>query len=157
MRISLLLIGKTAFPYINEGISLYEKRLGFYINYNRIEIPDIKGGASLSREQIKVKEGELILKNIKSSDEFILLDERGKLFTSEEWAEHLEKKITYSGKDIVFAIGGAYGFSQDVYRRADGMMSLSMMTFSHQIVRIIFLEQLYRAFTIIKGEPYHHK
>lgn len=157
MKISLLLIGKTAFPYLSEGISLYEKRLGFYTNYIRIEIPDLKSASSLSTEQIKSKEGELILKNVKPGDELILLDERGKQFASQEWASHLEKKLLYSGKDVVFVIGGAYGFSQEVYDRADEKISLSRMTFSHQMVRLIFLEQLYRAFTIMKGEPYHHK
>lgn len=157
MKITLLLVGKTAFPYINEGIALYEKRLSFYTNYRKIEIPELKGVSSLSEQQIKEKEGDLILKNIKPSDEVILLDERGDLYTSENWARHLERKMTYSGKDIVFVVGGAYGFSQQVYSRADGMMSLSKMTFSHQIIRLIFLEQLYRAFTIIKGEPYHHR
>lgn len=157
MKISLLLVGKTAFPYINEGISIYEKRLGFYINYNRLEIPELKGVSAMREEQIREKEGELILKNIKQGDDVILLDERGKLFTSQEWAGHLEKKILYNTKDIVFVIGGAYGFSKAVYERADEMFSLSKMTFSHQIVRVIFLEQLYRAFTIMKGEPYHHR
>ncbi|MEF9931258.1 MAG: 23S rRNA (pseudouridine(1915)-N(3))-methyltransferase RlmH [Bacteroidales bacterium] len=157
MKITLLLVGKTAFPYISDGISLYEKRLGFYINYNKIEIPELKGVSALREEQIKEKEGELILKNIKPTDDVILLDERGDMFTSENWARHLEKKITYSGKDIIFIIGGAYGFSTLVYNRANEMMSLSKMTFSHQIIRVIFLEQLYRAFTIIKGEPYHHR
>lgn len=152
-----MLVGKTAFPYINEGISLYEKRLSFYVNYSKIEIPELKGVSAMSQEQIKEKEGELILKNIKPSDEVILLDERGNLYTSEDWARHLEKKIVYGGKDIVFVIGGAYGFSSQVYKRANGMLSLSKMTFSHQIIRVIFLEQLYRAFTIIKGEPYHHR
>ncbi len=157
MKITLLLVGKTAFPYINEGISLYEKRLSFYTNYSKVEIPELKGVSSLREEQIKEKEGELILKHIKPNDEVILLDERGEFHTSESWARHLEKKILYGSRDIVFVIGGAYGFSKEVYSRANGMLSLSKMTFSHQIIRVIFLEQLYRAFTIIKGEPYHHK
>lgn len=157
MKITLLLVGKTAFPYISEGISLYEKRLSFYVNYSKIEIPELKGVSSLREEQIKEKEGELILKNIKPADDVILLDERGELHTSENWARHLEKKIIYGGRDVVFVIGGAYGFSKEVYNRANGMLSLSKMTFSHQIIRVIFLEQLYRAFTIMKGEPYHHR
>ncbi len=157
MKITLLLVGKTAFPYINEGIALYEKRLGHYVNYNRIEIPELKGVQAMSQEQIKEKEGELILKNIKNTDDVVLLDERGNTFTSIEWAKHLEKKIIFEGKDIVFVIGGAYGFSQKVYQRANSKISLSKMTFSHQIIRVIFLEQLYRAFTIMKGEPYHHE
>ncbi len=157
MKITLLLVGKTAFPYINEGISIYEKRLSHYVNYSKVEIPELKGVQAMSKEQIKEKEGELILKNIKNTDDVILLDERGNTFTSLEWAAHLQKKINYEGKDIVFVIGGAYGFSQKVYQRAGSKMSLSKMTFSHQIIRVIFLEQLYRAFTIMKGEPYHHE
>lgn len=157
MKITLLLVGKTVFPYINEGIALYEKRLGHYINYTRVEIPELKGVQSLSKEQIKEREGELILKNIKNTDDVVLLDERGSTYTSLEWASHLEKKIIFAGKDIVFVIGGAYGFSAKVYERANGKISLSKMTFSHQIIRVIFLEQLYRAFTIMKGEPYHHE
>jgi 23S rRNA (pseudouridine1915-N3)-methyltransferase len=157
MKITLLLVGKTAFPYINEGIAIYEKRLGHYVNYARVEIPELKNVQALSQEQIKEKEGELILKNIKNTDDVILLDERGSTFTSLEWASHLQKKMNYEGKDIVFVIGGAYGFSQKVYQRANSKMSLSKMTFSHQIIRVIFLEQLYRAFTIMKGEPYHHE
>ena len=127
------------------------------MNYARVEIPELKNVQALSQEQIKEKEGELILKNIKNTDDVILLDERGSTFTSLEWASHLQKKMNYEGKDIVFVIGGAYGFSQKVYQRANSKMSLSKMTFSHQIIRVIFLEQLYRAFTIMKGEPYHHE
>lgn len=157
MKITLLVVGKTAFPFINEGIALYEKRLGHYVNYARVEIPELKGGQALSQEQIKEKEGELILKNIKNTDDVVLLDERGSTFSSIEWARNIEKKMVFEGKDIVFVIGGAYGFSQRVYQRANSKISLSRMTFSHQIIRVIFLEQLYRAFTIIKGEPYHHE
>lgn len=157
MKITLLVVGKTAFPFISEGIALYEKRLGHYVNYARVEIPELKGVQALSREQIKEREGELILKNVKNTDDVVLLDERGNTFTSIEWAGHIEKKMLFEGKDIVFVIGGAYGFSGKVYERANSKISLSKMTFSHQIIRVIFLEQLYRAFTIIKGEPYHHE
>lgn len=157
MKVLLLVVGKTTFGFVNEAISLYEKRLKYYVNYSRIEIPELKGVQALSKEQIKEREGELILKNIKESDDLILLDERGAIYNSEEFAKVIENKITYSSKDIVFVIGGAYGFSNKVYDRANGKISLSKMTFSHQIVRAIFLEQLYRAFTIIKGEPYHHR
>lgn len=157
MKITLLVVGKTAFPFINEGIALYEKRLGHYVNYARVEIPELKGVQALSQEQIKEREGELILKNIRNTDDVVLLDERGSIFSSIEWARHLEKKMVFEGKDIVFVIGGAYGFSQKVYQRANSRISLSKMTFSHQIIRVIFLEQLYRAFTIIKGGPYHHE
>ena len=157
MKITFLVVGKTAFPYINEGIQLYEKRLKFYTNYNKVEIPELKNVSAFSQDQIKEKEGELILKNVKPQDTLVLLDERGKEFSSENWARHLEKAITFSGKDMIFVVGGAYGFSKKVYDRADEMISLSKMTFSHQIIRVIFLEQLYRAFTIMKGEPYHHR
>ena len=157
MKITLLLVGKTAFPYINEGIALYEKRLGHYINYARVEIPELKNVSSLSTEQIKTKEGELILKNVRPGDDLILLDERGKQYSSVELAKVLQDKISYIGKDITFVIGGAYGFSQAVYDRADSKISLSKMTFSHQMVRAIFAEQIYRAFTIMRGEPYHHE
>lgn len=121
------------------------------------EIPELKNVSALSRDQIKSREGELILKNLKPSDDVILLDERGKEYRSVEFAAELEKKMAGSGKDIVFVIGGAYGFSEAVYKRADGKISLSKMTFSHQLVRTIFAEQLYRAFTIMRGEPYHHE
>ena len=116
----------------------------------------MKNVSALSRDQIKQKEGELILKKIRNSDCLILLDERGKLQTSMEWASWIQGRLS-AGRDLVFVIGGAYGFSKDVYDRAEGMVSLSKMTFSHQMVRAIFLEQLYRAFTILRGEPYHHE
>lgn len=157
MKITLLTIGKTTFSFASQGEELYQKRLQFYVPFRRVDIPQLKNAASLSREEIKIKEGELILKALKPEDEVILLDERGKEYDSISWASVLEKKMLSSGKDIVFVVGGAYGFSQAVYQRADDKLSLSKMTFSHQIVRLIFLEQLYRAFTIIKGEPYHHQ
>ena len=113
--------------------------------------------SALSKEQIKNKEGELILKNIRQTDDVILLDERGKEYTSVELAKIIQDKISYAGKDIVFVIGGAYGFSDAVYQRSNSKLSLSKMTFSHQMVRAIFAEQIYRAFTIMRGEPYHHE
>ncbi len=156
MKVTLLLVGKTAFAYLNEGISIYVERLKRYCTFNLVEIPELKSAGALSEEQIRAKEGELILRSVKPSDELVLLDERGKSFDSVSWARHLEQKALHSSRDTVFVIGGAYGFSKAVYDRADDMLSLSRMTFSHQMVRLIFLEQLYRAFTIIKGEPYHH-
>ena len=122
-----------------------------------MEIPELKNASSLSQDQIKTKEGELILKNVKPADDVILLDERGREFSSMEFAKALQDKISYTGKDIVFVIGGAYGFSEAVRQRSNLKISLSRMTFSHQMVRAIFVEQLYRAFTIMKGEPYHHE
>ena len=132
-------------------------RLKHYIPFTLTEIPELKNVSALSKEQIKVKEGELILKNVRPTDDLILLDEHGKEYSSVQLAKILQDKISYECKDIVFVIGGAYGFSDAVYARANSKLSLSKMTFSHQMVRTIFTEQLYRAFTIMKGEPYHHE
>jgi 23S rRNA (pseudouridine1915-N3)-methyltransferase len=122
-----------------------------------VEIPELKNVSSLTKDQIKTREGELILKNVRPTDDLILMDERGKQYTSVEFAKIIQDKISYTGKDMVYVIGGAYGFSDAVYQRANSKISLSKMTFSHQMVRAIFVEQLYRAFTIMKGEPYHHE
>jgi len=157
MKLTLLLTGKTEGSWLKTGIELYEERLSHYAVYVRIEIPELKLVSNLTQQQIKEKEGELILKYVKPNDELILLDENGEQFSSVQLAAHLEKKSIYSAKSIIFVIGGAYGFSDAIYKRANEKISLSKMTFSHQMVRLIFLEQLYRVFTIIKGEPYHHK
>lgn len=157
MRITLLTVGKTDKDWVRQGLDIYTSRLKHYIPFSIVEIPELKNVSSMSREQIKVREGELILKNIKPGDDMILLDERGSTYSSLEFAKLLQDKISYAGKDIVFVIGGAYGFSQAVYDRAGSKMSLSRMTFSHQMVRAIFAEQIYRAFTIMRGEPYHHE
>lgn len=154
---TLLTVGKTDVKWVKEGLDLYSSRLVHYIPFSVSEIPELKNVSALSKEQIKEKEGELILKQVKPSDDLILMDEHGKEFRSIEFAEFIREKMSRSGKDIVFVIGGAYGFSKAVYDRANSKMSLSKMTFSHQMVRTIFTEQLYRAFTIIKGEPYHHE
>lgn len=156
MKISLLLVGKTDSKYLQAGMALYEERINRYTDYKRIEIPELKSASSLSKSEIKEKEGDLILKQIKPQDELVLLDIEGRNFSSEEFASFVEKRGVYGTKGLVFVVGGAYGFSDPVYTRANFKISLSSMTFSHQIVRLIFLEQLYRAFTIIKGEPYHH-
>ena len=157
MKITLLPVGKTDKDWVKQGLDIYLARLRHYIPFNIIEIAELRNTSSLSREQIKDKEGELILKTLKPTDDVMLLDERGKEYSSVEFARLLQDKINYAGKDIVFIIGGAYGFSEAVYQRANGKMSLSRMTFSHQMVRAIFAEQIYRAFTIIRGEPYHHE
>lgn len=157
MKITLLTIGKSTFPFVREGLAMYEKRIARYTTYQRIEIPALSGTSSLSPNEVKEKEGDLILKKIKPTDELILLDEKGESFTSVEWAQFLGKRLNNSTKSIVFVIGGAYGFSQKVYQAASSKLSLSEMTFSHQIIRLFFTEQLYRAFTIIKGEPYHNE
>ena len=143
--------------WVCEGLGVYTSRLKHYITFDLVEIPELKNVSALSRDQIKSREGELILKALKPSDEVILLDEHGKEYRSVEFAAELERKLSRGGRDIVYVIGGAYGFSDDVYARADGKLSLSKMTYSHQLVRTIFAEQLYRAFTIMRGEPYHHE
>ena len=157
MKITLLTVGKTDIGWVRDGMDVYISRLKHYIRFTVNEIPELKNVSSMSREQIRAKEGELILKHIRPSDELILLDGRGKEMSSVELARMMENRLSGSGRDIVFVIGGAYGFSCKVYDRSDSMLSLSRMTFSHQMVRVIFAEQLYRAFTIIKGEPYHHE
>lgn len=157
MRITLLTIGKSDIPWVRQGLEMYVSRLKHYSNFELIEIPELKGVKALSQEQIKIKEAELAMKFIKPSDCLILLDERGRRFRSIEFADFLQDKLAHSSSNIIFLIGGAYGFSERIYSRADSKISLSDMTFSHQLVRAIFAEQLYRAFTIIKGEPYHHE
>lgn len=157
MKITLLTVGKTDKDWVKQGTDIYVSRLKHYIPFTISEIPELKNVSALSKDQIKTKEGELILKSLKPSDDVILMDEHGKEYTSVDFASLLQKKITYEGKDIVFIIGGAYGFSDEVYRRANSKISLSRMTFSHQMVRAIFAEQIYRAFTIMRGEPYHHE
>ena len=157
MKISLLTVGKTDSGWVREGLETYASRLRRYVPFSVIEIPDLKNAASLSKEQVKEKEGESILGNIGPRDSVILLDERGKEYTSIEFAKEIERMMVSGGKNIVFVTGGAFGFSDAVYARCDGKVSLSKMTFTHQMVRAVFTEQLYRAFTIIKGESYHHE
>jgi 23S rRNA (pseudouridine1915-N3)-methyltransferase len=155
LKIEFRIIGKTAFPYIEEGIKIYEKRLKHYCNFEINSIPDIKSAASFTPEQIKKKEGELILEKLKPTEILILLDENGKHFTSIEFSTWIEKHQLQS-KKLVFQLGGAFGFSNEVYEKANFKISLSPMTFSHQMIRLFVVEQLYRAFTIIKGEGYHN-
>lgn len=157
MKITLLTVGKTDKDWVKQGMDIYLSRLKHYIPFSVVEIPELKNVSALTKDQIKAREGELILKNVRPADDLILLDERGKEYASVELAKVIQDKITYAGKDIVFVIGGAYGFSDTVYSRANSKISLSRMTFSHQMVRAIFIEQIYRAFTIMKGEPYHHE
>lgn len=157
MKICLLTVGKTDIGWVREGLETYSSRLSHHVPFSVCEIPELKNTSALTRTQIKEREGELILKAIKPTDRVILLDERGKEYRSVEFAEEIRRLSLAGGKDIVFVIGGAYGFSEAVYARSVGKISLSRMTFSHQMVRTIFAEQLYRAFTIIKGEPYHHE
>ena len=157
MKITLLTVGKTDKDWVRQGLDIYVSRLKHYIPFSIVENPELKNVSALSKDQIKSKEGELILKNIRPTDDVILLDEKGKQYTSVELAKIIQDKISYAGKDIIFIIGGAYGFSDAVYQRANSKLSLSKMTFSHQMVRAIFDEHIYRAFTIMRGEPYHHE
>ena len=153
----MLTVGKTDTGWVREGLEIYSSRLSRYVPFNVKEIPELKNASSLTRAQVKEKEGELILKSLDTKDTVILLDELGKEYTSVEFSREIERLLGGGGKKLVFVIGGAFGFSDAVYARCDGKLSLSKMTFPHQMVRTIFAEQLYRAFTIIKGEPYHHE
>lgn len=150
-------MGRTDVAWVRTGLELYVSRLKHYIPFSMVELPELKNVSAMSKDQIKVREGELLLAQVRPADEVILLDEHGKEYRSLDFARYIEDRMSRGGRDMVFVIGGAYGFSDAVYSRADGKMSLSKMTFSHQMVRTIFAEQLYRAFTIIKGEPYHHE
>ena len=157
MTIKLIVVGKTDNQAILSLIEEYSKRLNFYIKFELEIIPDLKNTKSLSEVLQKEKEGELILKNIVASDDLILLDERGKSYSSVEFSEYLQKKMNAGLKQLIFVIGGPYGFSDTVYTRANGKLSISKMTFSHQMIRPFFIEQLYRGFTILRNEPYHHE
>lgn len=157
MNIKLIAVGKTDNPALQQLISTYEKRLSYYINFELQLLSDIKNSKSLSEEQQKIKEGELILSYVEPSHHLILLDERGKEYTSIAFADELQKKMNTGIKQLTFVIGGPYGFSQAVYQRANSKLSLSKLTFSHQMIRLFFMEQLYRAFTILRNEPYHHQ
>lgn len=152
----MLLVGKTEDAYLREGISKYLNRLRHYVRLDFVEITELKNTKSLTQAQQKAKEAELILKRLLPSDQVILLDEKGVQLTSTQFAEFIDKKQLGSVSNLVFVVGGPYGFDDSVYQRANDKMSLSKMTFSHQMVRLFFVEQLYRGYTIIKGEPYHH-
>lgn len=157
MKIKLIVIGKTDEKYLNEGLKKYEDRLKHYAKYEMVVIPDIKKGKKQNAERQKEEEGKLILSKVQNNDHLILLDERGKTFTSLEYAKKIEKKMVGGVSSIVFVIGGPFGFSKEMYDRANDKLSLSAMTFSHQMIRLFFVEQIYRAFTIIKGEKYHNE
>lgn len=156
MKLLLLAIGKTDEEYLITGIKKYTGRLGHYTSFEMKEIPDIRNRKTLSEDQQKKAESFLLLQQLQPGDQVVLLDERGKQYTSVDFSEVIEKWNASGVKRLVFIIGGPYGFAQEVYDRANAQLSLSPMTFSHQMVRLIFVEQLYRAFTILKNEPYHH-
>jgi 23S rRNA (pseudouridine1915-N3)-methyltransferase len=157
MKITLLAIGKTDNKNLEVLIEDYNKRLGFYVPFSFEIIPDAKNTKNLSEMQQKQAEGEEIIKRVSKSDVLFLLDENGKSYSSLRFSEFLQKKMNSGIKNLVFVIGGPYGFSEEIYTRANGKISLSSMTFSHQMVRLFFIEQLYRAFTILRNEPYHHR
>ena len=157
MKIKILAIGKTDNKQLITLIDDYSKRLQHYIKFELDIIPDLKNVKNLSEKQQKEKEGELILKKISPTDVLVLLDENGKQFTSMEFSRYLQKKMNSGIKQLIFVIGGPYGFSDTVYQKSQGKISLSKMTFSHQMIRLFMVEQLYRGFTILKNEPYHHQ
>ncbi|KIA94200.1 50S rRNA methyltransferase [Pedobacter kyungheensis] len=156
MKITLIAIGKTEDKYLIEGIDKYINRLKHYINFSFLAIPDVKNVKNLSEAQQKAKEAELLHKQINNGDMVILLDEKGKKYSSVEFSNYLNKQMIGSVQHLIFIIGGPYGFDESIYKRANSLISLSDMTFSHQMIRLFFVEQLYRGFSILKGEPYHH-
>ncbi len=157
MKIVLLTIGKTSEKYLIEGIAQYQKRLKHYTQFEMLEISNIKNAKNFSNAELMKKEGDLILKNLQNSDHLVLLDDKGKDFTSVKFAQKLQSWMLSGKKRLVFVIGGAYGFSDAVYQRGNEKLSLSKMTFSHQMVRLFFIEQIYRGHTILNNEPYHHE
>lgn len=156
MKITLIVVGKTTDNRLTSLIEEYQNRLKHYVPFSLEVLTELRNAKSLSEEQQKTAEGEMILKAVSAAEEMILLDEHGKEFRSVEFSEYLQKKMS-AGRDIVFVVGGPYGFSEAVYQRANGKISLSKMTFSHQMVRLFFVEQIYRAMTILRHEPYHHE
>jgi len=157
MQITLIAIGKTDKSELEGLIAVYENRLKHYIKFQMDIIPDIKNRKNLSEAQQKEKEGELILSQLQPTDTLILLDEKGKQYSSMDFAQFLQKRMNSGIKNLVLVIGGPYGFSDAVYAKSSGKISLSKMTFSHQMVRLFIIEQIYRGFTILKNEPYHHQ
>jgi 23S rRNA (pseudouridine1915-N3)-methyltransferase len=157
MKVKFICIGKTGKAFLEAGEKEYLDRLKHYVSIERIEIPDLKNAKNLTEIQQKEKEGELILAKLKPSDHLILLDENGEYFSSIGFSEFIQKKMNSGIKTLVLLIGGPYGFSESVYKKANGKIALSKMTFSHQMIRMIIVEQLYRAFTILNNEPYHHQ
>jgi len=156
MKIEFWVVGKTQFQYLNDGIGIYDKRIKKYLPFQTVILPDIKNAKNLSESLLKEKEGKMILEKVDKGDLLILLDEKGKEFTSEKFALWVNQKLQHSAKRMIFLVGGAYGFSKDVYARGDQKIALSQMTFSHQMIRLFFIEQFYRALSILNNEPYHH-
>ena len=157
MKIKLLVIGKTDDKNLGQLVEKYQKRLNHYINFDVEIIPDIKNVKNLNQIQQKEKEGELILSKFQNTDQLALLDDKGNVYSSIQFSQYLQKKMNSGIKQLVLVIGGPYGFSEAVYKKSTGKISLSKMTFSHQMIRLFIVEQLYRGFTILKNEPYHHE
>lgn len=157
MNIKLVVVGKTEEKYLKEGIDIFEKRLKFYITYEMIIIPSLKDTKNLSPQMVKEREGELIIKQVSKADKVVLFDEMGEEFRSIEYANFLQKNMNAGIKTMCFVVGGAFGFSDEVYKIANLKIAMSKMTFSHQMIRLLIVEQLYRAFTILKNEPYHNE
>ena len=156
MKIELIIVGKTDSSWIQDGFNVYKKRLSHYISFNTVLIPNLKNRKNLSIQQQKDLESKLILKHIQPTDFIVLLDEKGKSLSSIDFSNFLQQKMNMGTKNLVFVIGGSYGFSKEIYDVSNQLFSLSKMTFSHQMIRPFFVEQLYRAFTILNNEPYHH-
>jgi 23S rRNA (pseudouridine1915-N3)-methyltransferase len=156
MKITLILNGKTEDKYLVDGCSIFEKRLKHYIKLDQIVIPALKNAKNLNAQQFKAKEADLIMKHINNDDFVVLLDEKGAEYTSEKFANYLQKHMNAGLRNLVFIVGGPYGFDEQIYKRSNFKVSLSQMTFSHQMIRLFFLEQVYRAFTILRNEPYHN-
>lgn len=156
LRVKLFLIGKTSYEFLKDGEQEYSKRLMHYCNFERVDFSDIKNGKSLNREELKKREAHQFLKKIESTDFVVLLDENGKNKSSIEFANWISSRIELPNQTVVFVVGGAFGFDKELYERAQLQLSLSKMTFSHQMIRMLFLEQLYRGFTILNNEKYHH-
>ena len=157
MEIELLTIGKTSIGFVENGIDEYTKRLRHYIPYSIRSLPDVKNASRMDQTRQKEAEGQKILDSLTPSDFVVLLDERGKQYSSVEFSSFIEKQMVSGRRKTVFVVGGPYGFSKEVYERADSLLSLSKMTFNHEMVRLFFTEQIYRAMTILRGEPYHHE
>lgn len=157
MKIEFWVTGKTSEPYLQKGIDLYTKRMKHYLPFVMTTLPPVRRAGKSTPEQLKIKEGELVITRLRRDDFLVLLDERGRQFTSEKFADHLQKLLHLPHRRVIFLVGGAYGFSEELYQRGDEQLALSKMTFSHQMIRLFFLEQLYRAMTILRNEPYHNR
>ncbi len=157
MNIKLIVVGKSESEHLRSWVEVYVKRLSHYIGFEIVTLPDVKNAKNLSVGELKEREGEMILRQIEKADKVVLLDEKGKEFSSMEFSKYLEKQMNASVRTLVFVVGGAFGFSPKVYEKIGERIAISRMTFSHQMIRLLVVEQIYRAFTILKGEPYHNE